>query len=156
MVIYDLICSHNHEFEGWFKNRDDFESQKSSGILTCPICECVDVTKKLTASKVTKKSNAASKSQSMVSDGVAGVGDANSATFQQLQKMMGKVHQYIENNFKDVGNKFADEALKMHRGEKEPDNIRGTASSKELKDLADEGIAALPVPSKPVDKDKLN
>lgn len=155
MVIYDLICTHSHEFEGWFKNREDFESQRTSGLLTCPICESAEITKKLTASKVAKKSNT-SQSQTVVTGADNGFGDTNSPTFQQLQKMMGKVHQYIDNNFKDVGNKFAKEALKMHRGEKEPDNIRGTASSKELKELADEGVGALPIPAKPIDKDKLN
>ena len=70
--------------------------------------------------------------------------------------MLTKVHEFIDSNFEDVGNKFADEALKMHKGEKQVTNIRGIASADEIKDLADQGVDTLPLPARPVDKKKLN
>ena len=57
MVIYDLVCQSGHEFEGWFKNADEFSSQQEAKILTCPFCGTGAVTKKLTAPKISKKSN---------------------------------------------------------------------------------------------------
>ncbi len=158
MVIYDLQCENQHQFEGWFRNAQDLESQQASGLLICPVCESAQVRKKVTAAKVTRKSNslaiAPSVSANEVVKGSTKGGDA--PTYQQLQRMLSKVHNYIDNNFTDVGNKFADEALKIHRGEKEADNIRGVASKTELKELAEEGVSAVPLPPKPVDKEKLN
>jgi len=153
MVIYDLICDLEHEFEGWFKNSDDLGSQQASGLLTCPFCASAKVSKKLAAPKVTRKSNALAtkpKQSVAVSDG------GSSEAYRQLQTMLGEVDRFIESNFEDVGNRFADEAMSMHRGEKEANNIRGIASQEQLKELAKEGITALPLPPKPVDKKKLN
>ncbi len=157
MVIYDLHCENSHEFEGWFKNADELKSQQSSGMLTCPVCNTSEISKKVTASKIGRKSNVPSASatapQAVASGAPAGSGERS---YEQLQSMLGQVHKYIDGNFTDVGNKFADEALKIHRGEKDAANIRGTASKSELKELAQEGVSALPIPPKPVDKGKLN
>ncbi len=155
MVIYDLQCVNHHQFEGWFKNAEDLTHQQASGLLVCPICETTEVGKKLTAAKVGKKSNTATTHhRSSKISSVASVSDAQ--VYQQVQKMLGEVHRHIEKNFTDVGNRFADEALKIHKGEKDAENIRGTASKAELKELAEEGVSALPLPPKPVDKSKLN
>jgi len=159
MVIYDLQCTNQHLFEGWFKNADDLEDQRASGMLTCPVCGSAEVHKKVTAPKVGRKSNTLSKPNTGVSHQVAAGsqnGGVKAPSYEQLQKMLGEVHRYVDTNFTDVGNKFAKEALKIHHGEKDATNIRGTASKSELKELADEGVTALPLPPKPVDKDKLN
>ena len=60
MVIYDLCCEFEHEFEGWFKNNDEFIEQQRSGLLTCPYCDSGVVHKKLSAPKVARKSNTVS------------------------------------------------------------------------------------------------
>jgi hypothetical protein len=158
MVIYDLICDSQHEFEGWFNNSDDLASQQEKAILRCPVCDSLDVTKKVTASKLAKKSNstAASSTQQRHAEPVTNLNAGSIEAYSQLQSMLTKVHEFIDSNFEDVGNKFADEALRMHLGEKELNNIRGTASAEQLKDLANKGVTALPLPTKPVDKKKLN
>jgi len=172
MVIYDLVCQSGHEFEGWFRNADELVSQQESKMLTCPFCDTDSVTKKVTASKVFKKSNASQALQSVAANvgggsGVGGSGEEflNDAVdsdelskehFGKLQKMLGKVHDYVDRNFEDVGNRFAEEALSIHKGEKQATNIRGTASQSEIKELAEEGVKALPLPSKPVAKKDLN
>jgi len=153
VVIYDLICDAGHEFEGWFKNTQDLLSQKESKILTCPFCGSESVNKKLAAPNVTKKSNAVINNSS---EKVAISIGNSSKEYAQLQKLLGRVHDYVEKNFTDVGNRFTDEALSIHRGEKEPANIRGTASKSELKELAKEGVSAVPLPEKPVRKKDLN
>lgn len=158
MVIYDLICDARHEFEGWFNNSDDLVSQQEKSLLRCPVCDSLVVSKKVTASKLFKKSNSTAVSDSQQRQGqpVTNLNTSSVEAYGKLQSMLTKVHKYIDSNFKDVGNKFADEALSMHRGEKELDSIRGTATADELKGLADEGVTALPLPAKPIDKKKLN
>lgn len=167
MVIYDLQCELLHEFEGWFDDSNDLENQKARGLLTCPVCESANVRKKVTASKVARKSNSFNKlSTDQTLPGNEGSSAPTSiqsknipqtaATYEQVQKALKNVHNYVDKNFTDVGNKFAEEALKIHKGEKNPQNIRGTVSKGELKELAEEGVSALPLPPKPDDKDKLN
>lgn len=159
MVIYDLICDSRHEFEGWFKNSEDLVSQQDKAMLSCPICDSLEVTKKVAAPKIARKSNSTAASQtqtSSVPEAVANLNAGSSEAYGHLQKMLSSVHKFIDSNFEDVGNKFANEALSMHRGEKEVSNIRGTASADQLKGLAEEGVTALPLPAKPVDKKKLN
>lgn len=153
MIIYDLICDTGHEFEGWFKNTEDLLSQQESKLLTCPFCGSESVNKKLAAPKVSKKSNSVA---NQAPENVAVSIGNSKEQYEQLQTLLGKVHDYVDSNFVDVGNRFADEALSIHRGEKEPANIRGTASKTELKELADEGVSAVPLPAKPVSKKDLN
>ena len=169
MVIYDLQCENQHEFEGWFKNANELQDQQTSGLLICPVCDSAEIKKKVTAAKVGRKSNMSAavepRSQALATGPANHEPDTANAssskqaaapTYEQLQKMLNQVHKFVDSNFTDVGNKFADKALKIHRGEQEPENIRGTASQSELKELAEEGVSALPLPPKPVDKDKLN
>jgi len=160
MVIYDLICDSQHQFEGWFKSSEDFASQRDSAILSCPVCDSLDVTKKAAAPKLGKKSNSTvvtqNNSLSSPKGTVANLNSSSAQAYDQLQNMLSKVHEFIDSNFEDVGNKFASEALSMHKGDKEVSNIRGTASADELKELAEEGVTALPIPEKPVEKKKLN
>jgi len=154
MVIYDLVCQAGHEFEGWFKNADEFASQQESGVLTCPFCGTGTVIKKIAAPKVTKKSN--SIDPKTLQSVTGSIGESSTKEYARLQTMLSEVHDYVDANFVDVGNRFADEALSIHRGEKEKTNIRGTASQKELKSLADEGVTALSLPPKPAAKKDLN
>ena len=167
MVIYDLICDSLHEFEGWFKNAEDLDSQRENGLLTCPYCDSGDISKKLAAPKLTRKSNSGNSNPRKSISGQAsskqevaiggGNGDGQPAQkFERLQKMLGEVHNYIENNFEDVGNRFADEAISIHHGDKEASNIRGTATAEQIKDMAEQGVEAVPLPPKPIDRKKIN
>lgn len=45
----------------------------------------------------------------------------------------------------DVGERFAEEARRMHHGEVEPRGIRGQASAEEAVALIEEGISVLPL-----------
>jgi len=155
MVIFDLICDQQHEFEGWFKNSKELASQQASGMLTCPVCDSDTVHKKVAPPKLGKKSNASS-AQQLALNPQALAGAGSKKAYAQLQQMLGKVHDFIDANFEDVGNQFTDQALSMHKGEKEVASIRGTANEDQLKELAEEGVTAMPLPPKPLDKKKLN
>lgn len=152
MIIYDLICDSEHEFEGWFKNADDMLSQKEQGLLSCPYCDSPDVNKQLTAAKLTKKSNSGvvSKQEVALDSG------QSSQQYAKVQQMLAKLHDYIDGNFKDVGNRFAEEAISIHRGEKDPANIRGTVNETQYEHLVEEGVDAVPLPARPKNKNRLN
>lgn len=153
MIIYDLICDAKHEFEGWFSNARDFEDQRECGFLNCPVCDSPSVHKKPSAAKLKAKTNAG---QSKKDKAVVMGNSQSSEHYAQVQKILGKLHNYVEENFENVGSRFTDEALSIHRGEKEAANIRGTASKEQVKQLEKEGVKALPLPEKPANKDKLN
>jgi len=153
VIIYDLICDSKHEFEGWFNSANDLDEQRERGLLSCPICDSHSVHKKLTAAKLKSKSNASQISTEVPQQ----VGNTQSpAQYAQVQKMLGKLHDYIETNFENVGNRFTDEALSIHRGEKDAANIYGTASKKQMEQLKEEGVETLQLPAKPFSKDELN
>lgn len=157
MVIYDLICDSGHKFEGWFKSSDELSSQISSGLLSCPSCASVQIAKTVTAAKIGRKSNTKQPIASgRVSQDVVHSDPASPEKYAQLQDMLKKMHDYVDKNFEDVGNKFAEQAINMHRGDEEQSNIRGTATAEEIKEMANEGVQALPLPPKPIDPKKLN
>lgn len=145
MIIYDLECDTKHHFEGWFKNADEFAEQQQTGMLICPICGSEEVRKIPSASHITKGS-----SESMTPGRDSDVVEADKHQVLQL------FHDYINKNFDDVGNRFAEEAKKMHHGETSARNIRGTATADEVRDLKEEGVSAVQLPPAPYDKDKLN
>ena len=139
MIIYDLVCEHGHSFEGWFDGADDYEKQHRSGVLECPVCGHAEVHKILSTSHISIKRN---------SGALAEQGRRN----ELLQRM----HEHVERNYENVGGKFAEEARKMHYGEREQRNIRGEATPVEYESLRDEGITALPLPPGSVPREKLN
>ncbi len=139
MIIYDLICAQGHGFEGWFDDAKEYEKQHRNGILKCPVCGDAEVHKIPSASHISLKRNAVIPDEQV-----------------RNRKLLKRVHEHVERNYEDVGVKFAEEARKMHYGEREQRNIRGAATWSEFTELREEGIEVLPLPAKPVAKDKLN
>lgn len=166
MVIYDLMCDFGHSFEGWFKNSEDWQAQTESGLLTCPVCSSDGVSKKPTASKVARKSNSGNSSgtsagispevQNHPAQELVRADPQSPEKYAKLQRMISQVHDYVDKNFEDVGNKFAETAINMHRGEIDQANIRGVANKEQITKMAEEGIPAVALPPKPVDPKKLN
>ena len=130
MIAFDLKCSNDHNFEGWFKDLESFNEQHSRGMIACPFCKNTNITRVL--SPVTIKSNQ--------TEGKPGAVEPD---YETLSK---SIMDYIINNFDDVGTDFTKEALKMHYGVSELKNIRGTSTEKEEKILKDEGISFLKIP----------
>lgn len=38
MIVYNLGCTNEHRFEGWFASADEFERQQHDKLLNCPLC----------------------------------------------------------------------------------------------------------------------
>ena len=132
MIIFDLRCGKGHTFEGWFRDRTAFEQQKRENLIACPVCGSSDA--------------------EMIPSSIAVMGRENREMERKQSKEISPLkalqvlHDYIAKNFDDVGEKFADAALKIHRGEEDSRNIRGTTTSREEEMLKEEGVPFLKIP----------
>ncbi len=140
MIKFTLACNDGHDFEGWFGNSEDFETQKSRGLVTCPYCGSPRVEKALMAPSV---STARGKEKIEV----ANVDKARRAMFAEIKELRDKITE----NSEDVGTRFPEEARKIHYGESEERGIYGEASHEEVKELVDEGVSIAPLPVLPDD-----
>ena len=52
MKVLNLRFAHDHRFEGWFASADDFESQTSRAMVSCPVCADTAVTRLPTAPRI--------------------------------------------------------------------------------------------------------
>ena len=152
MKVLDLQCRHGHAFEGWFASQGDYESQRERGLLTCPVCNDAEVSKKLSAPRLnlgrsTEPAAPVAEAPQVPPAATATPAlPARPALPQELQAAMLKMVRHVMANTEDVGKQFAEEARKIHYGEAENRNIRGQASREETEALLDEGIDILPLP----------
>ena len=136
MIKYALKCAGDHEFEGWFSNSADFDTQKAEGRLECPVCGTSDVSKALMAPAVSTSRKAAAREEAA----------ARSTAMAALNEAARRAKDYVEKNFDHVGKRFPEEARKIHYGEAEHRNIYGEATPEEVRELKDEGVEVAPVP----------
>lgn len=138
MKVLDLHCGHGHGFEGWFGSEDDFREQLGRGLVECPVCGDVQVTKLPSAPRLNL--GAAERAAPSPKQEVMNAPDA------ALQAAWMKMVRHVMANTEDVGERFAEEARKIHYGESDERGIRGQASREETESLLEEGIAVLPLP----------
>jgi hypothetical protein len=137
MIVFELICSDRHRFEGWFASGGDFDSQKARGLLSCPVCSDSSIEKLLTAKIGTPETD--------VQPAQPPVPAKESQRPKNLNELIDLVLLRTEN----VGEKFPDEARRMHRKEIPHRDIRGVATRDETKELLEEGVAVMPLPIPP-------
>ena len=180
MIKYSLRCDHDHVFEGWFRNSDDCEAQTRDGHVECPYCASTKIAKSLMAPRVTGTRTqdglptkperggavapvsppavpAAGAKQAngpapVAQAGQGPSGPMNGPTPQQVHEMMRAFRDHVVKNADYVGDNFAEEARKMHFKETEERGIYGEATVDEVKSLAEDGIACLPMPVLPEDQ----
>jgi hypothetical protein len=136
MIVFDLECAGGHLFEGWFDSAEAFEAQKAKNLVRCPACNSTDVRRVMSPVALKKSSPQAA-------------GDAPAIDYRKLAM---EVVNYVQENFEDVGPKFATEALKIHHGAAERRNIKGSASEEEEKILRDEGVGFFKLPLPVIEK----
>jgi hypothetical protein len=137
MKVLNLQCSHAHAFEGWFGSEDDFQDQLARGLVECPMCGDAQVAKMPSAPRLNLGASApaAPAKQELVSGPNA-----------QVQAAWMELVKQVMTHTEDVGERFAEEARKIHYGETEERGIRGQASREETQALLEEGIGVLPLP----------
>jgi hypothetical protein len=129
MILFDLRCSHGHEFEAWFRDSATYDRQTAEGAIACAVCGDTAVSKALMAPAV-------------ATGGVRLDPERAAVAMRTLRK----VQDHIEKNFDHVGPQFAEEARKMHYGEAAKRSIYGEATQTEAKELRDEGIPVGQIP----------
>ncbi|CAD7034513.1 hypothetical protein REJC140_03325 [Pseudorhizobium endolithicum] len=140
MIRYSLVCDNAHGFEGWFSGSADFDRQMEAGLLTCPSCNSAAISKSLMAPSVSTAQKKEEK-QAVAMD----------LAQKQVMAKIREAVAAIKANAEDVGEKFPEEARKIHYGEADARGIVGQASFAEVRDLLDEGIEVAPLPILPED-----
>jgi len=138
MKVLDLACAHDHRFEGWFASEDDFVAQCGRGLVSCPVCADASITKRLSAPRL----NLGAIEPHDAPTQALALGDEPL----NMQAALMALARRVLANTDDVGDKFAEEARRIHYGEAEERGIRGKATPAETEALMEEGIAVMPLP----------
>ena len=147
MKVLDLRCANGHGFEGWFASEEDFMDQNGRGLLECPLCTDRGVTRMPSAPRL-NLSGAREPASPPVPSPSPAEKPAAPQTADLQAAWLGAVRQMLEHT-EDVGERFPEEARRIHYGESPHRGIRGQATPEERHALREEGIevVALAVPA---------
>ena len=137
MIQYLLQCSKGHQFDAWFRNAAAFDEQQARGIVTCAICGDGTVEKALMAPALSRTEER---------QAAPGRGPLDADKFRE---MLRQYRQKVTSEADYVGDKFAEEARKIHFEEVEARGIYGEATRDEVVALVEDGIDFLPLPGLP-------
>ncbi len=148
MILYRLRCSKGHEFESWFKDSKTYERQEKKSLIGCAVCGDAKVKRALMTPRLGTKGN---KKKTVVANQVPATAPAPNPEQQQmaalakkmpkeLRDALLKVRAEVEKNCEHVGDRFAEEARKIHYGESDKRGIYGETTDKQAEELAEEGI----------------
>lgn len=137
MIQYALTCENHHQFDAWFRNAETYDEQEARGIVACPVCSSAKVGKALMAPAVSRANSG--------KVAVASGHPKQAEIMQFLRAMRKKVVSEADN----VGDRFAEEARKIHFKEAEARGIYGQATHDEVASLVEDGIEVMPLPSVP-------
>jgi hypothetical protein len=138
LIRYELSCDNGHTFEGWFGSADDFDRQQKMALVSCPTCGSAHIAKRLMAPSLSTARKKERRQEMVVQAG--------------QKEMMNKLREIvatIRENSEDVGERFPEEARKIHYGETEQRGLIGRASAEEVRELLDEGVEVAPLPVLP-------
>jgi|SRR5580658_649418 hypothetical protein len=131
MILYELKCPSEHVFEGWFRSSDAYDEQRATGEIACPVCGASDIAKAPMAPRLARSEK------------------SGPDVAQRLQMLRG-LRRAVESQCENVGDRFAEEARKIHYGETEQRGIYGDTSEAEAEALSDEGIEFGRIPWLPI------
>jgi hypothetical protein len=142
VICFSLICADGHEFDGWFRNNADFERQAQRGLIDCAVCGSNKVSKALMAPAIAKGKKEGREPMAL------SPGDDIRQTMLRLRKLV----DTLKENAEYVGERFAEEARRIHFEEVEPRGIYGEATPEEARSLIEDGIDVMPLPVFPDDR----
>jgi hypothetical protein len=160
VIRYALACEQGHEFESWFAGSDAYEKQRKRRLVACPSCGSTKIDKLLMAPQVKRTDrqkgapSAPPASPAPASAEAAGASENTpiaimSEQEREIRTKLRELRELVTRNADYVGQKFAEEARRMHYGELEHRSIYGEASPEEAKALNEEGIEFHPLPILP-------
>jgi hypothetical protein len=148
MIVFELQCSEQHQFEGWFASPEVFERQLVAGEIACPVCADPDI-RKVPSARIRRPKASPPEPTAVASSATSGLPAAAPARKQQMTLAAFIDHVLV--NSEDVGTRFADEARKIHQGEAPHRSIRGQSTAAETEALLEEGVPVFPLPIPPKD-----
>jgi hypothetical protein len=157
MIRYALACDKGHVFESWFQNSAAYDTQVKAALITCPVCNSAKVEKTLMAPGVVGAKKRAGAPPASPSSPRPAADTADTATpvammspqEQEFRKKLKELRDHLTKNADYVGQKFPEEARKMHYGDIEHRSIYGEATPDQAKELHEEGIEFHPLPVLP-------
>jgi hypothetical protein len=155
MIRYDLICDKGHEFDGWFSDSAAYDAQAKRGLVTCVHCGSAKIEKQLMAPGIPVKGNRRKEGPTRPVAAAAAAQPVLASAFdprqEKLIQMMREMRKTVEENAEYVGNRFAEEARKIHYDESDKRGIYGETTAQDAKELIEEGIEIHPLPVLPED-----
>jgi hypothetical protein len=155
MIRYNLRCERGHAFESWFQSSQAYETQEKRKLVNCPSCGSAKVERAIMAPRIVSK-----KSRDRAAPAPAAATEATTpastplmmAQERELRAKLKELRDHIVKNADNVGERFPNEARKMHYGDIEHRPIYGEASPEEARSLIDEGVEVSPLPVLPDDR----
>ena len=149
MIHYDLLCAAEHSFDGWFKDSAAFDVQAARGLIACPECGSGSVKRALMAPSIPRKGSKRERGGTEVIPPAAPSAAPETAATglpDQVRAALQRIRAEVERTSDYVGDAFADEARRIHRGETDKRNIYGESTTEQAEALADEGIEVSRIP----------
>ena len=158
MIHYNLRCEKGHAFESWFQSSSAYETQEKRKLVSCPICGSAKVERAIMAPRIVGKKSRKNREED--APAVAAPTDATAtgatpllmAQERELRAKLKELRDHIVKNADNVGERFPNEARKMHYGDIEHRPIYGEASPEEARALIEEGVEVSPLPVLPEDQ----
>lgn len=146
MKVLNLCCARQHRFEGWFASADEFNDQAARSAIACPICGDTEITRLPSAPHIAANRHGVAPARA--GEIVAASTAPSMPTEMTMQSQWLRAVRHVMSSTEDVGERFAEEARRIHYGEVEERGIRGRASAEDAAALREEGIdvMALPLP----------
>lgn len=141
MIVYALKCANDHEFEGWFRDAATFDRQAAASEVTCAVCGDSQVAKAPMAPRLAK-----GRGESRGELREAPPAETRPGLPPEAMKLLAELRQKVERECDYVGERFSEEARRIHYGEAEKRGIYGEASDEQAKELVDEGIEVAKIP----------
>lgn len=157
MIRYRLACVGGHAFEAWFSSSADFDRQQARNLVECPACGSREIEKQMMAPSVATSRSRETRTEAAAvgTPGAgAGAGGALAALSGEQREMLAKMRELkkaLISSSEDVGERFPEEARRIHYGEKKARGIHGKATLADAAELAEEGIEVMPLPDLPQD-----
>jgi hypothetical protein len=157
MIRYSLRCERGHGFESWFQSSSAYESQEKRKLVNCPACGSAKVERAIMAPRIVSKKGqditAPAPAPAPATDVAAPASTPlMMAQERELRAKLKELRDHIVKNADNVGERFPNEARKMHYGDIEHRPIYGEASPDEARSLIEEGVEVSPLPVLPEDR----
>ena len=154
MIRYNLHCERDHVFESWFQSSSAYETQEKRKLVNCPVCGSAKVERAIMAPQIVSKKGRDVAVPAPAATVVAAPASTPlmMAQERELRAKLKELRDHIVKNADNVGERFPNEARKMHYGDIEHRPIYGEASPEEARSLIEEGVEVSPLPVLPDDR----